>query len=75
VVKFMMSILKICAASTVMGVFLALVRTFGAWTHGLTGKNLFILGVSILFGVIIFGIFAYLFRCEQIRSIRALLKI
>ena len=73
--KFLTSILKISVASIVMGAFLIFIRTFGAWSHGLTGKNLLILSFSILAGMIIFAIFAHLFKCEQIKSIRSVLKI
>ncbi|MHB8203006.1 MAG: murein biosynthesis integral membrane protein MurJ [Desulfomonilaceae bacterium] len=73
--EFLVSIGKISAASIVMGAFLVLIKDFGLWSHGLTGKNFLILSISILAGMAVFGVSAYLFRCEQIKSIRSVLKI
>ncbi|MGC8602909.1 MAG: murein biosynthesis integral membrane protein MurJ [Desulfomonilaceae bacterium] len=72
--RFLISIMRIFGASFFMGVFLAIIKDYGSWTNGLTSKNLSILVVSILAGMIVFGLFACLFKCEQVKSIRSVLK-
>lgn len=73
--KFLISIAKITAASSIMGIFLVVVRDYGLWSHGLTAKNMLVLGACILLGAIIFWVCAYLFKCEQVRSLRSVLRL
>ncbi len=72
--EFVISIAKITASSFIMGTFLVFLMDFGSWAQGLTVKNLIILGMCELIGLVIYGMSAFLFKCEQIGSIRSILR-
>lgn len=72
--KFLVSIAKITVASCVMGFCLILIRGLGLWSDGICVKNFVVLLGAILGGICVFGICAQMLKCEQIRSIKSVLR-
>jgi len=68
------SLLRICAASAVMGALLLIIRGFGSWPLGLTPLNLATLGGCVLGGLVTFAAAAHLFRCRELRSMIDLVR-
>jgi putative peptidoglycan lipid II flippase len=71
---FLASIARITAASFIMGVFLFSIRGFGSWSQGISSKNLVVLLTSVIVGIGVYGVCAHFFKCEQMRSIKSVLK-
>jgi putative peptidoglycan lipid II flippase len=71
---FLASIARISAASSIMGVFLLLMRELGLWSQGINWKNLAVLLACVMGGVGVYGICAYVLKCEQMKSIKSVLR-
>ena len=71
---FLASIARITAASFIMGVFLFSIRGFGLWSHGISWKNLVVLLTCVIVGIGVYGVCAHFLKCEQMRSIKSVLK-
>jgi putative peptidoglycan lipid II flippase len=63
------SLVKICGAAAVMGLFLMFVKDYGHWQAGLTPSNGMVLAACVLGGVIIFVATALLIGCRELRSL------
>ncbi len=71
---FLASIARITAASFIMGVFLFSIRGFGLWSHGISWKNLVVLLTCVIVGIGVYAVCAHFLKCEQMRSIKSVLK-
>ncbi len=72
--EFVQSILKICLASLVMGVFIYFSGSFGEWHRGLTARNGLVLLVCVFGGLVAFAAAAHLCRCGELRSLLSVLR-
>jgi putative peptidoglycan lipid II flippase len=72
--EFLASIAKIAVASIIMGGGLILIRGLGLWSDGICVRNFVVLLGAILGGICVFGISAQMLKCEQIRSIKSVLR-
>jgi len=70
---FLDSLLRISAASLVMGVFLLWASSMGDWTLGLTAANLLVLSGCVLGGLVVFGVSAWALRCRELKSLLRLI--
>ncbi|MDQ7782852.1 MAG: murein biosynthesis integral membrane protein MurJ [Desulfomonilaceae bacterium] len=68
------TLLKLIAASAVMGALLAYTRTLGAWESGLTAWNLTVLLGSMSAGFAVFVATAYLVRSRELGSLVRFLR-
>jgi len=71
---FLVSIAKICLASTIMGMILFFARGFGDWSQGLTTRNALTLSLCIVGGLVMFTVSAYLLRCRELSSILSIFR-
>ena len=67
--QFLDSMVRIGAASVIMGPVVAYLEGLGDWGAGLTLHNAAMLTVSLAGGVAVFVASAYLLRCTELRSI------
>jgi putative peptidoglycan lipid II flippase len=72
---FIKSLLRVAAASGIMGGALLYGRTFGAWSFGLTTVNALVLSACIMGGLVIFGVSVFVLRCPELESLLALVGI
>ncbi len=68
------ALIKLSVAAAIMGVFLAYTRTLGAWELGLTSRNLLCLLGSVVGGLVVFVVCAYLLRSREIASLVSFLR-
>jgi putative peptidoglycan lipid II flippase len=72
--EFLLSIVKICLASVVMGIALFFGRGFGDWSQGLITRNGLTLSLCIVGGLVVFTLLAYLLRCRELSSILSVIR-
>jgi len=63
------SLIKLTAAAAVMGALLAYARTFGVWESGLTPWNFAVLLGSVIGGLSVYVVSAYLLRSRELASL------
>jgi putative peptidoglycan lipid II flippase len=66
-------VLRIVAASLLMGIVVWATGSLGRWESGLTVYNAGILTISILSGILTYVMAAYLLRCSELGSVKDLL--
>ncbi len=69
------SLLKISAASLVMGALLLWGRSIGDWPLGLTRVNGLVLCACVFGGLGTFAVSSWIFRCRELRSLMNLIKV
>lgn len=72
--NFVNSLMRIGLASLIMGILLYYVRDSGNWHLGLNVHNGLILCACVGGGLAIFSVAAYLFRCQELRSMINLVR-
>ncbi len=72
--EFASSMLKISAASAVMGAYLYFAMTVGHWERGFNKANAMALLVCVFGGLTVFTVVAYLLKCKELQSILTLIK-
>ncbi|AFM25543.1 murein biosynthesis integral membrane protein MurJ [Desulfomonile tiedjei] len=70
--QFIKSLLRVSAASAIMGGALLYGRTFGTWPAGLTATNGLVLSGCVLGGLAIFAVSAFGLRCQELDSLLAI---
>ncbi len=74
-VDLLTSLLKISAASLVMGALLLWGRSIGDWPLGLTRLNGLVLSACVLGGLVTFAVSSWFFRCRELRSLMNLINV